>query len=246
MLKKEIIRSPQVDYDANFDMILGGYAALNVRGEFYAIHHMASGGESTFISLCDIMSSVLPRISKHLRYTFELENLLFIDIETLALSPKSPVFLIGALSLTHNCVYQFIARTPDEEAAILEALAQLLPQKTLISFNGLSFDWPYLYKRSQHHQISLPKLQEHFDLLPYARSHWRHKLADCRLQTLEKHFCGRFREGDIPGFAIPSRYREFCQIYEQTGRGAHLILPIIFHNYWDLLTTAELFSQIAS
>ena len=242
---QRLVRTPQIDIYADVDTVLGGNACQNTRGTYYQIHRTDDNCSSDLLKIAKKLNSVLPLIREKIRYNFTLEDMLFIDIETTALRSSSPMFLIGILQLAPLCFQQFIARSHTEEKAILEALTEFLPKKVLISFNGHYFDWPYIYQRSLFHQIALPKAQAHFDLLPYARKHWQQHLPDCRLQTLERQFCGRYREGDISGASIPNVYQQFCQIYEKTRQGAHLIFPIVYHNYWDLVTTAELFSKIA-
>ena len=77
-----------------------------------------------------------------------LSELLFFDIETTGLSPKtSQVFLIGAVQYSDKLQafesIQFLAEStdPGEELQILKAFSQLAREKQfLIHFNGTSFD----------------------------------------------------------------------------------------------------------
>ena len=57
----------------------------------------------------------------------------------------------------------------------------------------------------------------------------------CRLTTLEETLCGHVREGDVPGFEIPSRYFHFVR----TG-DARPLAAVIEHNRLDLLSLALL------
>ena len=93
-----------------------------------------------------------------------LSELLFFDIETTGLSPKtSQVFLIGAVQYSDKLQafesIQFLAEStdPGEELQILKAFSQLAREKQfLIHFNGTSFDLPYLRHRYEALQLSHP------------------------------------------------------------------------------------------
>ena len=74
-----------------------------------------------------------------------------------------------------------------------------------------------------------------FDLLHHSRRRWGRGLPDCKLQTLERHVCGRARTGDIPGRDIPETYHE----YVRTG-DAWPVRNILHHNALDLITLLQL------
>lgn len=167
----------------------------------------------------------------------------FLDIETCGLA-NCPLFLIGIMSIRENrsMVEQFFARDYSEEAALLAHLGDVLSgYRMLITFNGKTFDVPYMRDRMVLHQIEHEFDQEHFDLLPPARRLWRGKLPDCRLQTLEEHICGRRRHGDTPGHLIPQLYHDFVR----TGNAAPLE-GVFHHNALDLVTMAELLPRVMS
>ncbi len=161
----------------------------------------------------------------------------FIDIETLGLA-SMPVFLVGVLRVRRGALEltQILARDLPEEAALLgETVAALQGAQALFSYNGATFDLPLLQERAIYHAVDWWLETEHIDLLKPARRRYRHSFADCKLQTLETHLCGRRREDDIPGAEIPRRYYEFVRSAD--GR---LLQSIIRHNQLDLVTLAEL------
>jgi len=164
-------------------------------------------------------------------------DLMFLDIETTGLS-GTPLFLIGTMQSEGGelVVRQYFARDYSEEAAVIVLGAELLARKkVLITFNGKSFDMPYLRTRAAATGVRLCREPAHFDLLHACRRVWRGVLPDCRLQTLESRICGRWRYGDIPSSEIPKAYHA----YVHTGNAA-VIVQILRHNTLDLVTMAEL------
>ena len=86
------------------------------------------------------------------------ESTLFFDIETTGFSSAhTQVYLIGCAARKGNlsCTTQFFAETSAEEKSILSAFLNLASQyQSLISFNGLRFDLPYLKERCACHELT--------------------------------------------------------------------------------------------
>ena len=168
-------------------------------------------------------------------------GLLFVDLETCGFA-GTPVFLIGTMYHHRRDfrVEQLLARTYAEEAAILARFARLLDRYShLVTFNGKSFDWPFLADRAAICRVALPPAGGHSDLLHAARRRFKRILPDCKLQTLEHHVCGRRRFGDIPGAEIPGAYHEFVRHGD-----ARRLRDIIRHNYLDLTAMAEILGTL--
>jgi hypothetical protein len=72
-------------------------------------------------------------------------------------------------------------------------------------------------------------------MLHSARRLWREDGSECRLNALEQVLCGHLREGDVPGFEIPSRYFHFVR----TG-DARRLEAVMEHNRLDLISLAVL------
>jgi hypothetical protein len=162
---------------------------------------------------------------------------LVVDIETGGFA-GTPVFLIGVVPLDASplIVHQWLARDYPEETAILQRLARFARRRDhWISFNGKSFDVPFLRDRATVHRIDLPAPAVHVDLLHAARRHWRAEVSDCRLQTLEREVLGRERLGDVPSSDVPDLFHHFVR----TGNAAPL-RPVLEHNRIDLVSSAEL------
>ena len=169
------------------------------------------------------------------------EGLLYLDIETTGFTGV-PLFLIGLMYFDDNRikVSQLLARDYSEEAAVLAYLAARLADfDCLVTFNGKTFDAPFIRDRYFAHAVRCRFPAGHLDLLGVSRKRWRGKLPDCRLQTLERWVCGRSRDGDIPGVDIPDTYHLFVR----TGN-ANLVKPILEHNALDLITMADLLGRL--
>jgi uncharacterized protein YprB with RNaseH-like and TPR domain len=165
------------------------------------------------------------------------EAITFIDIETLGLFYMYPVFLIGTLRFNdgQGLIRQFLARNYDEEAAILAELDDALRnQGVLVSYNGRSFDIPYLKGRLRVNRMDDRFEAFHLDLLRHTRQHYRMVLPDCRLVTVESCLLQEERQGDLPGSGTPEQYRRFLDTGERS-----FIDPILIHNAADLLTLAK-------
>lgn len=160
-----------------------------------------------------------------------------IDTETAGFHGR-PLFMVGMVRHLGDelVLTQYFARSYAEEAGLLDKFAEVLPEvNLLISFNGKAFDWPFVRDRMVYHRLACEPRFDHLDLLHPSRRRWRSELPNCKLQTLERYLCGRWRSGDIPGEEIPQRYHDFVR--EQDAR---LVAPIFHHNRLDLITMTEL------
>ena len=168
-----------------------------------------------------------------------------LDLETCGLS-GSALFLIGLLHRVDDrlAVELLLARDYSEEAAVLASLWQRIhADGVVVTFNGKSFDWPMVIDRSRRHLLfrgTRPPAPVHFDLLHAARRRWKKQLPDCKLQTLERHICGRTRTDDIPGSQIPAAYQQFVRTGFEREMDA-----ILLHNAIDLVTLLDLAMRLA-
>ena len=162
---------------------------------------------------------------------------LFLDLETTGLA-ATPVFLCGLLSSSRGemTFRLLLARDYSEEAALLEAVASEISHRpVVISYNGKSYDIPFLGERTGRLRTAHCRPEAHFDLLHPARRRWSSLLPDCRLKTLEWHVLGRRRGGDIDGAEIPATYHRFVR-----DRDPRPLIRVMAHNLHDLYTLAEL------
>ena len=164
-------------------------------------------------------------------------RMLFLDIETCGLS-AAPVFLVGLCMVGDGnlVLRQLFARDYTEERALLHELARLARESDfLVTFNGKSFDVPFLRDRATHHRMGFSLELPHLDLLWMARRRWKHALPDCRLKTLEWRVLRRRRAGDVSGAEIPGLYHDYVRRGEP-----HRLLPVFHHNLLDVVAMVEL------
>jgi len=170
------------------------------------------------------------------------EDVIYVDIEATGLTAGTPLFLIGVLGYWNGDlrVQQLLARDYTEEPALLSYFANMLARSdVVVSFNGKTYDLPYIRDRSMFMGIPFQMKQAHIDMLHVGRRRWRKRLPNCKLQTLEQYICKRVRRGDIPGADIPDAYHRFVQ----SGNAVQM-RDILHHNALDLLTTAEVLTFI--
>jgi uncharacterized protein YprB with RNaseH-like and TPR domain len=169
----------------------------------------------------------------------EPEDYVFLDIETLGLFSR-PVILfgVGAIEDCNLTVHQYLLRDIDEEqAALIATLSHVSGDRpALVTFNGKSFDVPYLSDRLAYYGMgSLAKIP-HFDVLHFSRRRWKDQFPSLRLTSLETNVLGISRDDDIPGQMVP----EFYETYMKTGNCGPLV-PIMEHNKQDVISLALLF-----
>jgi uncharacterized protein YprB with RNaseH-like and TPR domain len=187
--------------------------------------------EARLAQAAEALAEVLPQTG---------HGCLFLDLETLGLT-AAPVFLVGLLHVGGGAdsasgfhAHQFLARDYSEEQAILEAAVPLLGEADLLlTYNGRSFDWPFLADRRR--ALLLPPLVQpaHADLLYVARRLYRGVLPSCGLDCVEREVLGLERVGDVPG-------REIAELYHRAvaEEQLDLLAPILQHNLLDLLSLA--------
>ncbi|MCG8604323.1 ribonuclease H-like domain-containing protein, partial [bacterium] len=140
-----------------------------------------------------LRGSLLPFVAKDTTFSrIDIRQLLFLDTETTSLSGGAGAcaFLIGLGYFTDEGfrITQLFMRDFGDEAAQLDQLRQIVADHpAMVTYNGKTFDVPLLQSRNVLHRVratldSLP----HLDLLHAVRRHWKHKLPDCSLVTVEK------------------------------------------------------------
>ena len=123
----------------------------------------------------------------------EPEDYVFVDIETLGLFSR-PIILfgVGVIDNGHLIVRQYLLRDIAEEQAALIATVEHLSgdRPALVTFNGKSFDLPYITDRLAYYGMASPARIPHFDVLHFSRRRWKDQFPSLRLAALEREILG--------------------------------------------------------
>lgn len=172
------------------------------------------------------------------------EQTLFFDIETTGFSREySTLYMIGCAFREGDYLYieQFFAETPKQQAEILTAFLSLLAKyDTIITFNGDSFDIPFVKSKYQCLFKEVPDPFEGkrcIDIFKTA-NHLKAflNLCDCRQKTVEKFF-GICREDLCTGGELIAVYQNYVK---KPSAEAYSLLRL--HNYEDVLHMTYLLS----
>ena len=164
----------------------------------------------------------------------ELNNILFVDIETTGFSAKTAsLYEIGCIYFEEGegRLIQFFAQKPEEEAKVLEAFFDLCQNHSvLIHYNGNTFDIPFMKAKAAQYNMEHPfDSMEGIDI--YKRISPYKKLLgleNCKLKTVEK-FLGIQREDLYDGGQLIEVYKNYCE--EPTKETEELL---VLHNKDDM------------
>lgn len=163
------------------------------------------------------------------------EEAVFLDIETTGLSPmRSFIYLIGLVfidlkKMTMH-ITQLIAEDRDEEEEILKLMKERLKgYKTVVTYNGNSFDLPFIAKRAERYGIE-PIAIDSFDMYEKLRLHKDTlKLDGLKQKNIEKKL-GIIREDRYNGGECISFYKDYAK-----NKNKESFDRFVLHNYDDLL-----------
>ena len=162
------------------------------------------------------------------------ENHFVFDIETTGLNSKyCKVILVGILYIKNKktIIKQFFASSQDKEKELLtEFINHIKDFKYHITFNGLTFDIPFLNSRLKKYDIDyeLDKSDD-IDILRLVKPYKENlSLSDCKLKTIEKYL-GIERDDTISGKESVELYKEF-----EITQDIELKEKILLHNYEDI------------
>ena len=220
--------------------------------EKLADHPLWEKSAQDFMRIIDArdVQSIQERLSQRLPKSHPLAHYLagfcndgdfaIVDIETMGLSER-PIVLLGIAKPGKSTVRvdQYLLRDiQDEPSAVWALVSQLQRGAPLITFNGKSFDIPYIKQRLAYYGMNASLRNPHFDVIHFTRRALRGRLSDFRLETVEKYM-GIGRAVDIPGALVP----RFYETYLRTMNVGPLV-AIVEHNRQDLITLGNLFSRL--
>lgn len=202
--------------------------------------------DMTYMEIIDLLDN--NRYSKKCRDNIlksisltDVENFKFMDIETKGLS-NVPIILIGVAEIKGSKIIasQYFLRDYSEEASIIGAYLTHLDEDSVhVTFNGKTFDVPFIKNRCRYNRIEANLDLAHLDLMYFAKNMWADDLPNCQLQTIEKEIFGITREDDVPGQYIPSYWDSY---FENNNVGP--VVPIIEHNAQDIISLASFLEKM--
>ena len=168
------------------------------------------------------------------------EDSIFFDIETTGFSPTtSYVYLIGCLYRDGQnlIIHQFFAEHKSDEKDILLQFMDLLGRfKTIITFNGIGFDIPFIKAKCDTYSI-----EEHFKEYQYldifklvGNIKFLLKQANYKQKTIES-FLGIHRDDMFSGGELINVYEDY--VHTHSAEAEKLLL---LHNYEDVTGMLDL------
>lgn len=172
--------------------------------------------------------------------SFFQEDYIFFDIETTGFSAKnSSLYLIGCLRRigTELIIDQFFAESKDDEQELLEKFIETAnTYSTLISFNGIGFDLPFIKTKCNTYEIP-----EHFDTFQHIDIFKEInsikpllKLANYKQKTIED-FLDIHRDDKFSGGELIPIYEEYIKTH-----AAELEELLLLHNFEDVTGMLDL------
>jgi len=166
-----------------------------------------------------------------------------LDIETTGLSPKNSAFVLGGL-LTAEAAglvsEQFFADTLDEEQAALSQFWKASAAKDLlITFNGQSFDLPFIRERAPHTVTDMPYNLDLFQLVR-KYSPIRQFLPNLKQKSIENYMgLWQYRKDEISGKESVDLYYRYLSSQDDKLREV-----ILLHNHDDIVQLYRLLKVI--
>lgn len=173
------------------------------------------------------------------------ENSIFFDIETTGFSSsRTSLYLIGCATRKGDTLMldQFFAETKDDEPAVLSEFFSLLQNyDTILTFNGIGFDIPYLKGRCKAHGLQEPFASHTYIDLYKEAARLKHlfRLPDLKQKSIE-NFLGIDRIDAYSGGELIEVYKEYTR---HPSKEALALLRQ--HNYEDVLYMPKLLPLLA-
>lgn len=150
------------------------------------------------------------------------QGIIFVDIETTGLSSaKDPIYCIGTARIRDNVfnIRQFFAEQTADEPVILNQFLEMLNEQKnahILTFNGNTFDLPYIEKRCKKYALSFQRSDWHLiDLYREARElKVLLGLTGLKQKNIED-FLGIYRKDIYSGGELTDVYRQYEKSQDQ-------------------------------
>lgn len=165
---------------------------------------------------------------------------IFFDIETTGFSPAhSSIYLIGCARRVDESVFidQFFAEAPSDERDVISAFLDIIKEyTTIISFNGIGFDIPFLKAKCDSYHLEESFKQFHYLDIFKSVSELKFllKLPNYKQKTLE-NYLGLSRDDIYSGGDLINVYQEYCKAPDVEKEEL-----LLLHNYEDVIGMMDL------
>ena len=190
--------------------------------------------------------------SKQFKRFFDLDKISVFDIETTGLYPKhDKIILIGFVHIIPGYndgeLVQFFAETPEEEKDILlNTTHEVSESDILITYNGRSFDVPFLDTRCKKFSIHSKNIFN-LDLYQLVRNYstLKNVLGSLSQKSMEGFMqIEHLRADEISGGESVNLYNEYTANDSASFRSEELLKKILLHNRDDVLQLTRLISLL--
>lgn len=177
--------------------------------------------------------------------TFLTPEMLFVDIETTGLSAENCFIYCIGCSWQENdqiCVQLLFGTGENDETDLLAHFQSLTSHfKKLVTFNGSTFDLPFLKKRFEKYQMPEPVTSmDHLDLFREAKKLRKLLALDNYRQKSLELFLGCYREDAYSGKELIQVYKSYFQAPTEEQ-----LQMLLLHNYEDVLGMYDLLSILS-
>ena len=190
--------------------------------------------------------------SKQFNCFFNADKISIFDIETTGLYPKhDKIILIGFVHIMpgHDDgeLVQFFAESSDEEENILlEAIRDINDTDILITYNGRSFDGPFLTTRCQKYSIHSKNIFN-LDLYQLVRNYstLKNVIGSLSQKSMEGFMqINHLRTDEISGGESINLYNEYTDQESLSYKSETLLNKILLHNRDDVMQLTRLISLL--
>lgn len=190
--------------------------------------------------------------SKQFNRFFNANKISIFDIETTGLYPKhDKIILIGFVHIMppHDDgeLVQFFSESPEEEKDILlEAIREISDSDMLITYNGRSFDVPFLDTRCKKYSIQSKNIFN-LDLYQLVRNYSTLKniMGSLSQKSMEGFMqIDHLRADEISGGESINLYNEYTNQESLSYKSETLLNKILLHNRDDVMQLTRLISLL--
>lgn len=200
-------------------------------------------GHMRFLDVTQCALAGLARVAKV--NAFDWADLRFYDTETTGLGTGAGTipFLhaVGYIDEDEFVIHQYFLSDYSEEGALIQSMLRehFAGGRSVVSFNGKSFDWPLLKSRLAMYRLDVPDCSQ-IDLLYPSRRLWKGRLPRVSLAEVESTILGLTRVDDLPGKDAPNRYFSYVD-----SQDAGLVDAVFEHNAMDVCSLVTLFALLS-